>query len=106
MKRLKFMNLLILIMGIIFLIGPRCLLAEDNSGLVAWWGMDKLVKGRLLDQSSESLDSLCGNYRFVRGVKGKALKFDGYTTVVRREASAVSKIGDAFTVEAWVAVAA
>ena len=106
MKWVKFINPLVLVLGIILLIGPSFLLADDSSGLVAWWPMEKLVKDRLLDQSSENLDSLSGNYRFVRGVKGKALKFDGYTTVVRRNASRVFQIGDAFTVEAWVAVAA
>ncbi|MCD6192536.1 MAG: hypothetical protein J7L26_03595, partial [Candidatus Aminicenantes bacterium] len=70
MKWVKFINPLVLVLGIILLIGPSFLLADDSSGLVAWWPMEKLVKDRLLDQSSENLDSLSGNYRFVRGVKG------------------------------------
>jgi hypothetical protein len=62
--------------------------ARTDSGPVAWWQFD--------EQS--------GNFEYVEGVTGKAIKFDGYTTRVTRKADEVAKLTDAFTIEAWVAL--
>jgi hypothetical protein len=51
-------------------------------------------------------DEISGNFKFVEGVAGKALKFDGFTTSVIRKAEQAPKLGDAFTIEAWVALGA
>jgi hypothetical protein len=55
---------------------------------------------------SQIRDQLEGNYRLVDGVAGKAIVFDGYTTVLRRASASAPALADAFTIEAWVAVGA
>lgn len=50
-------------------------------------------------------DTISGLYRFVPGVSGKALQFDGYTThIVRRYKEVPPLAAGAFTVECWVAL--
>ncbi|MBM3309980.1 MAG: LamG domain-containing protein [Candidatus Aminicenantes bacterium] len=53
-----------------------------------------------------SKETVEGRFQFVPGVAGTGLKFDGYTTRVVRKASAAPRLGEAFTLEAWVAMAA
>ncbi len=79
---------------------------ESRKGPSAWWTFDGVREGRVSDKASSARDELSGNYRLVRGVVGEALKFDGYTTVVRRKAASAPRTQDALTLEAWVAVAA
>ena len=50
-------------------------------------------------------DSIQGNYKLVDGVEGKALKLDGFTTVIRRSADKAPKISGSFACEAWIAAA-
>jgi len=73
---------------------------------VAWWSFD----GEIVDSVHEEIcgidDPITGNFRGVTGVSGKALKFDGYTTVLTRKISESPRISSSFTIEAWVAVAA
>ncbi len=54
----------------------------------------------------EPEEELTGNHRFVEGVRGKGVFFDGYTTVLRREREAVPALADGFTIAGWLAVAA
>lgn len=77
-----------------------------GDGPLAWWTFDGVEKGRVRDNASGARDELGGNFRVVRGVAGRAVKFDGYSTVVKREAAAAPRISAGLTVEAWVAVAA
>lgn len=73
---------------------------------VAWWPFD----GKIVDSVHEKIrgvdDQITGNFRIVPGVSGHAIKFDGYTTAVVRKASEAPTLSSAFTVEAWLAVAA
>jgi hypothetical protein len=78
----------------------------EQSKPVAWWSFDTEIKQSVKDRANSIEDSIVGNFRIVRGVSGQALKLDGYTTVVMREASATPKLEAAFTIEAWVAIAA
>ena len=48
-------------------------------------------------------DAYYGNFDFVEGVRGNALKFDGFTTKVVRKASQAAPLGRRFTIEAWIA---
>ena len=45
-----------------------------------------------------------GQYAYVKGVAGEALRFDGYTTSMQVPAKALPSLGSGFTVEAWVAL--
>jgi hypothetical protein len=48
-------------------------------------------------------DTYYGHFELVEGVRGKALKFDGFTTKIVRPAMYTAPIGERFTLEAWVA---
>ncbi|HUG53039.1 MAG TPA: LamG domain-containing protein [Vicinamibacteria bacterium] len=73
---------------------------------VAWWSLDEVVDEGIGDRASQTTDRLEGHHRLVDGVTGKALVFDGYTTVLRRPAASAPKLASAFTIEGWVAVGA
>jgi hypothetical protein len=70
---------------------------------VAWWdfekGNDRLVPERV----SGIEDEVLGFFKYVPGASGNALRFDGYSTVVQREANKAPKLGKSFSFEAWVA---
>jgi hypothetical protein len=51
-------------------------------------------------------DQISGNHAFEPGVRGRALKLDGYTTVLRRPLARAPRPDRGLTVEAWVALAA
>jgi hypothetical protein len=78
----------------------------DDQGLVAWWKFEKNEKGKILDSVGRVEDRISGNYKYVKGVAGDAVRFDGFTTVVTRQAAKAPVLGESFSVEAWVAVAA
>lgn len=66
--------------------------------LLFHWSFDKpLQKGQ---------DKYTGNFDSVPGVHGTALKFDGFTTFIERKLSPEKRTYAAFTVEAWIALAA
>jgi hypothetical protein len=73
---------------------------------VAWWPLDEIGEEGLADRAGGLTDRLEGHYRLVDGVAGKAVIFDGYTTVLKRAAESAPELSDAFTIEAWVAVGA
>jgi len=79
---------------------------KEQEGLLAWWRFDEDAGRTVRDGVTRSADPLSGNYRFVAGVQGKGLKCDGFTTAVTRKADAAPRLGDAFTIESWVAVQA
>ena len=68
-------------------------LAADRPPIVSW----------SFDQGSAA-DEVRGYHRYVDGVSGRALRFDGQTTAVVRAAAKFPRIGGAFSVEAWVAL--
>ncbi|HUG53036.1 MAG TPA: LamG domain-containing protein [Vicinamibacteria bacterium] len=51
-------------------------------------------------------DSVSGRFTVVEGVSGKAIRFDGFTTVITGKAVDTPRIAGAFSVDAWVALAA
>jgi hypothetical protein len=74
-----------------------------QEGPIAWWKFDG---GSAADSIGGTQDEIRGNFKFVEGVSGKALKFDGLTTSVTRKADKAPKLGQTFTIEAWVALGA
>jgi len=72
---------------------------------VAWWNFDSCMYRTITDKISGIKDSIHGNFRLIRGVNGKALKLDGFTTCVTRDAKMSPRLGDSFTFEAWIAAA-
>ncbi len=80
-------------------------LHAPKTDLVAAWKFDREEARRVADPATGIRDSICGNFKFVNGVEGRALKFDGFTTMIRRGAERVPKIQGSFSLEAWVAAA-
>jgi hypothetical protein len=79
---------------------------STNDTLVAWWAFDALEDAKALDQCSGLMDRIEGRYKRVDGVVGTALKLDGFTTAVVREAPQAPVLSGAFTIEAWIAIGA
>jgi len=78
--------------------------APASEGPVAWWKFDDKSA---LDSARGVTDAIVGNYRFMPdGVRGNCLRFDGFTTLVRREAAKVPDLGKGFTLQGWLALAA
>jgi len=61
---------------------------------VASWNFDRAKGG----------DPIQGYSKFVPGISGTGLRFDGQTTSVVRAAAKAPRLGEAFTVEAWAAI--
>jgi hypothetical protein len=61
---------------------------------VASWSFDK----------GSGADEIRGFRKFVPGIAGQSLRFDGQTTSLVRAAARAPRLGDAFTVEAWAAI--
>lgn len=84
--------------------------AQDRTsparGPVAWWPLDAVVEGTSADRAGSHRDRIEGLHRVAEGVVGRAIVFDGYTTVLRRPAAAAPVVSDAFTLEAWLALGA
>jgi len=95
-------NLIVLnILAVIFLFISNE--AKATNDLVAWWSFDQDVQKTVLDRAGQIEDAIEGTFTPVSGVVGGALRFDGYTTCINREAEKAPKLTDEFTLEAWVA---
>ena len=73
---------------------------------VLWWNFDAQTAGAVKDAAGDVEDAIEGSFRYMPGPCGSAIKPDGYTTCIQREASKAPRLESAFTVEAWVAQAA
>jgi hypothetical protein len=74
-----------------------------DCGPVAWWKFDRQKGRAVVDGVSQVEDVIRGGFKYVEGVRQKAIQFDGYTTAIRRKASDAPRLSEALTVEAWVA---
>ncbi len=76
---------------------------------IAWWKFEK-SDIKTVNQAFESvslmIDTIRGNSKYVEGVSGTALKFDGFTSSIVRKAPEAPQIAESFTFEAWIAIAA
>lgn len=81
---------------------------ELTKGLRAWWRFDEVDGSAAIDSVTGFWDAVHDNFgRPVRkpGVEGQALFFDGYSTWVTRQAAKAPRLGPAFTLSAWLALA-
>jgi hypothetical protein len=78
----------------------------SDSAPKALWPLDEVKDGTTADSASGKADAFSGNFRLIGGVAGRAVKFDGFTTVIRRKAAEAPAFSEAFTVEAWIAIGA
>src|SRR5216683_6098334 len=69
---------------------------------LAQWRFNESQGPATQDDAGGAADNIAGLYKFVRGVAGNALQFDGYTTSIQRPWQRVPPITGGFTVDAWV----
>jgi hypothetical protein len=77
-----------------------CFAAKD--GLVACWKFDEGKGNVAIDSISGKEDTILRNFKYVQGVSGTGVKFDGFTTHIRRKAVDAPRLSGSFSVEAWV----
>ncbi len=70
------------------------------------WSFDTLTPGSSNPVDVGAIDTIQGVQQMVPGIGNCALRFDGFTTWLKREPGMPPDLGDAFTVEAWVTLAA
>lgn len=87
------------------------LLNLPHEGLIAQeikegisWNFDESTGSTIHDTLGNRDDQITGFWARVPGVSGEGLQFDGFSTSIVRKAGAVPKLGDEFSVAAWVAV--
>jgi hypothetical protein len=76
----------------------------QGEGVVAKWSFEETAGRVTRDSVSGAQDKVGGFIKYVSGVSGTGLRFDGYTTSVTREAKKAPKLHEAFSVEAWIAL--
>ncbi len=74
----------------------------QDQGLVAYWPFDEAKGTATVESSKQTEDVIQGNFSLVSGVRGKGIKFDGFTTRITRK-SDLPEIHEAVTFEAWIA---
>lgn len=80
--------------------------SEKTKAPVAWWTFERGQGTAVKDAITGTEDTLSGNFKFVLGVSGTALRFDGYTTEVVRKSALAPRLTNALALEAWVALGA
>jgi hypothetical protein len=85
---------------ILFLLQSDQLVAQDP---ITYWNFDEINTNIVRDVAGNYDDTIQGHFKTVEGVLGQALKCDGFTTRIIREAENSPLIQGAFSVEAWVA---
>jgi len=90
-------------LAIIILATPAASLLAVGEKPVLWWSFDGKTAGAVTDSAGDTTDAIAGNFRYLPGPAGSALKPDGYTTCIERKASKAPALDASFTVKAWIA---
>jgi hypothetical protein len=91
------------ILALIFFLIPMVVLGQDVKPLMHW-GFEEIENRKLIEASGNIADTIEGNFGSAPGVSGSGLRFDGFTTCVKRNSNDIIPTPDEFTVEAWVAL--
>lgn len=78
--------------------------AQQTTSPIAWWKFDEGTGDKVRDGAGGFEDQILNNYDWVKGTSGKALKFDGFATVIERPAKDAPKLREGFTISAWIAL--
>jgi hypothetical protein len=79
---------------------------DVDQGLVAWWQFNEASGSSTIENVSKSQHQILNKYEWLAGVSGSALKFDGFTTLIKLSPSEVPALTGELTVEAWIALQA
>lgn len=85
-------------------VGSALLAQNSNNADGTRWSFDADTDENLETIFAMRGDHLEGYWSRVQTANGDALDFDGYTTGIRREAKDAGRLGNEFTVSAWVAL--
>lgn len=97
------MKSILITVSVLLVLLPATASLAANNGLIAWWTFDQGNNG--YDCVGKIDDTINGHLKFIDGVAGKSLKFDEFTTFIKRPADRVPSINtESFTIEAWVAL--
>jgi hypothetical protein len=78
----------------------------DQYRVFNWWSFNRDSTNSISDEAlPKKKDSLFGNFEYVNGIAGKALKLDGFRTYIKSNTGNQSDPSGSFTVESWVALA-
>ena len=75
----------------------------QNERPVSMWQFNEGKGNIAFDRMNESQDKIVGYSGFTEGVRGSALRFDGYTTHISKAFDAELFLSEGFTIEAWIA---
>jgi hypothetical protein len=86
---------------------PSCYAQSESSqsNTIAWWSFDQEGETWVLDEIQQKKDPVYGNYEYVPGIRGRAIKLDGFRTYIKRDRDNSNVPSGAFTVESWIALA-
>ncbi|MCD6192430.1 MAG: hypothetical protein J7L26_03040, partial [Candidatus Aminicenantes bacterium] len=85
--------------------GKKVIEKINDEKIIVWWSFDKDTGSNVFDEIKQKRSSVYGNFEYVPGVKGKAIKLDGFRTYITRKIDFLNNPEGAFTVESWVALA-
>ena len=98
----KKLSLLIILMSIL---GIQVTISQEISPAY-YWDFNKVSNGKLEELIKMTTDTIEGNYTIVEGAKGKAIRLDGFTSVIRNRGNIESISEGSVSTEAWVALGA
>lgn len=96
--------------GAVFFFGLAIPSAHSQSGSsgteeVSRWSFDQAKEKVVLDEAQKKEDPVHGNHAYVPGVRGHAIKLDGFRSYIKRDQHHSRRPAGAFTIESWVALA-
>jgi len=81
-------------------------MAGQNAKPVYHWSFDSAKNQKITELVSGTADTIEGKFKEVAGVKGRSIRLDGFTCVLRHEPDKMLAGAVGLTVEAWVALGA
>ena len=70
------------------------------------WSFDEISDCQVKERMKETSNTLEGNYTIVKGIKGDAVRLDGFTSVIRNKGKTGSIAEGPVSAEAWLALGA
>ena len=77
---------------------------QSTAAPAAQWTFDDHRGNNVHDSVSGHESPILNNYKWVKGVSGDGLKFDGFTTVIELASKDAPKVGPGFAIESWIAM--
>ena len=75
-----------------------------QENLISHWNFDEIFdENYILDSASNQKDQIIGYVDLLDGIKGKALRLDGYTTHLTIPKNRIPESLEQFTISAWIA---